>query len=56
MATLGDLERAVMDLLWDGSEALPATELRDGLSRNPAVNHGRDLALTTVLTSRSAHG
>lgn len=43
MATLGDLERSVMDLLWDSNEALNATEIRAGLA-------GKDLAATTVLT------
>lgn len=50
MATLGDLERAVMDLLWDGSAPLSAAKLRDGVNHDPAVNRGKVLALTTVLT------
>jgi predicted transcriptional regulator len=42
VASLGDLERAVMELLWSDGP-LTATELRDGLA-------GRGLALTTVHT------
>ncbi|GAA3283398.1 hypothetical protein GCM10027060_05150 [Nesterenkonia halophila] len=42
MATLGDLERSVMTLLWDGGESLSANEVRDRLDE--------DLAVTTVLT------
>jgi predicted transcriptional regulator len=55
MATLGELERAVMDLLWEHDEAITANVLRDLLSQRPAGN-GRDgsdtkeLAVTTVLT------
>ena len=43
MASLGDLERAVMDRLWSAEEPLAAAELRDGLA-------DRGLALTTVHT------
>ncbi|MEX5721833.1 BlaI/MecI/CopY family transcriptional regulator [Geodermatophilus maliterrae] len=43
MASLGDLERAVMDRLWAADGAVAATELRDALA-------GRGLALTTVHT------
>jgi predicted transcriptional regulator len=50
MATLGDLERTVMDLLWNVDDALSANELRDGLGRHGAVGEGKELALTTVLT------
>jgi BlaI family transcriptional regulator, penicillinase repressor len=55
MATLGELERAVMDLLWEHAEAITANALRDLLSQRPAGS-GRDgtdtkeLAVTTVLT------
>ncbi|MCX7521651.1 BlaI/MecI/CopY family transcriptional regulator [Microbacterium sp. STN6] len=42
MATLGDLERSVMDVLWDRDAALSANDLRDALSAQ--------LAATTVLT------
>ena len=42
MASLGELERAVMELLWSGGP-LAATELRDGLAE-------RGPALTTVHT------
>jgi predicted transcriptional regulator len=43
VASLGDLERAVMDRLWAADGPLAATELRDALA-------GRGLALTTVHT------
>ncbi|GGE77262.1 BlaI/MecI/CopY family transcriptional regulator [Nesterenkonia cremea] len=42
MATLGDLERSVMSLLWEGDTSLSANDVRDQL--------GEDLAVTTVLT------
>ncbi len=52
MATLGDLERAVMDLLWEHQEAITANVLRDLLSQRPSENNAeaRPLAVTTVLT------
>ncbi|WP_427017219.1 BlaI/MecI/CopY family transcriptional regulator [Pseudarthrobacter sp. P1] len=55
MATLGELERAVMDLLWEHPEAITANELRDLLSLRPAASNSRandtkSLAVTTVLT------
>jgi predicted transcriptional regulator len=43
MASLGDLERAVMERLWAAPHPLAATELRDALA-------DRGLALTTVHT------
>lgn len=49
MATLGDLERAVMDFLWDADSPLTANELRDLLAAPGGVD-GRELAVTTVLT------
>ena len=49
MATLGDLERSVMDLLWDGAEAQTANDLRDRLAQAHG-NDGKELAVTTVLT------
>lgn len=49
MATLGELERSVMDLLWQQPEPLTANELRDLLSLL-AASHGKELAVTTVLT------
>ena len=39
---LGDLERSVMDLLWDRPDSLTANDVRDALAG--------DLAVTTVLT------
>ena len=54
MATLGELERAVMDLLWEHPEAITANTLRDLLSLRPASTtrspDTRSLAVTTVLT------
>ena len=56
MASLGELERAVMDLLWAGQEAATANTLRDLLAlstraENGTAGHeGKDLAVTTVLT------
>ncbi|WP_394941013.1 BlaI/MecI/CopY family transcriptional regulator [Psychromicrobium sp. YIM B11713] len=49
MATLGDLERSVMDLLWQQPSPLTANELRDLLSHSEA-SQGKELAVTTVLT------
>ena len=43
MASLGELERAVMERLWAADEAVAATTLRDGLA-------DRGVALTTVHT------
>lgn len=43
METLGELERAVMDVLWNSSTPLSATDLREALTH-------RDLALTTIHT------
>ena len=53
MATLGELERATMDLLWDSPEAATANELRERLAQaNPegGAGDGRGLAVTTILT------
>ncbi|WP_207346073.1 BlaI/MecI/CopY family transcriptional regulator [Arthrobacter sp. E3] len=53
MATLGDLERAVMDLLWEHQEAITANTLRDLLSQRTSGTNSaeaRPLAVTTVLT------
>lgn len=43
MATLGELERSVMDLLWTTPAALTANDLRDAMA-------SKALATTTVLT------
>jgi predicted transcriptional regulator len=43
MASLGELERAVMDLLWSADGPVAATALREGLA-------DRGVALTTVHT------
>ena len=56
MASLGELERAVMDLLWAGQEAATANTLSDLLAKDSeaadgsAGHQGKDLAVTTVLT------
>lgn len=50
MVTLGELERTVMDLLWDSDDALSANELRDKLAATSPLVDGRELAVTTVLT------
>lgn len=43
MATLGELERAVMEILWASTESLSAYDLQEQLA-------GRELAATTILT------
>ena len=43
MATLGELERAIMDLLWANDDSLSAYDLQDALA-------DRKLAPTTILT------
>ena len=43
MATLGELERSIMELLWARDEALSAYDLQDALA-------DRKLAPTTILT------
>ncbi|MDN4596269.1 BlaI/MecI/CopY family transcriptional regulator [Leifsonia virtsii] len=48
MANLGELERAVMDALWDGDAPVTAGELRDKLAA--ARQGGKAPALTTILT------
>jgi predicted transcriptional regulator len=48
MATLGDLERSVMDVLWGASAPMSAYDLRDELAG--AREGGKALAATTVLT------
>lgn len=50
MATLGDLERTVMDLLWSTPGAVTANEVRDAIAEAPLGQAGRELAVTTVLT------
>lgn len=54
MATLGELERAVMDLLWEHPEAITANSLRDMLALRPSTDvtgeANKALAVTTVLT------
>jgi predicted transcriptional regulator len=47
MLPLGDLEKKVMEALWDSPEALTAIDLRDRLSGQEG---SRELAQTTVLT------
>jgi predicted transcriptional regulator len=57
MATLGELERAVMDLLWSQIDTaaaedagITANTLRDRLARSGSSTDGKELAVTTVLT------
>jgi len=45
MGTLGELERAVMDAVWDAPEPVTAYDIRDHLQ-----SEGRTLAVTTLLT------
>ena len=46
MSNLGDLERSVMNVLWDATEALTAYDIKDAVE----ADRGRDMAATTVLT------
>jgi predicted transcriptional regulator len=48
VANLGELERAVMDALWDGDAPITAGELRDKLTA--ARQGAKPPALTTILT------
>ncbi|GGF40543.1 BlaI/MecI/CopY family transcriptional regulator [Subtercola lobariae] len=48
MATLGDLERSIMERLWSSDEPVSAAELRDELAHKTSA--GNELALTTMLT------
>ena len=51
MASLGELERSVMEQLWSTSDASTANELRDRLAQSEGQEHeAKDLAVTTVLT------
>jgi len=52
MAALGELERSVMDLLWEGSDALTANAVRDLLASTSGSStaESKELAVTTVLT------
>jgi predicted transcriptional regulator len=53
MATLGELERAAMDVLWDAPEPLSAGDIREALNRDAGTGTagtGKELAVTTVLT------
>ncbi|WP_255657900.1 BlaI/MecI/CopY family transcriptional regulator [Aeromicrobium sp. Leaf350] len=43
----GELERSVMNVLWDADEPLSVREVQDALD---ADGSGRDLAYTTVMT------
>jgi predicted transcriptional regulator len=47
MATLGELERSVMDVLWSADESISANELRDRLDSGIGA---KEVAVTTVLT------
>lgn len=51
MATLGELERTVMDLLWENPDPVTANTLRDMLARRTdGAYESKELAVTTVLT------
>jgi predicted transcriptional regulator len=56
MLTLGDLERSVMDILWDSTDTLGPTQslsaydLQDRLAGDPTAAASKKLAATTVLT------
>jgi predicted transcriptional regulator len=50
MASLGELERSLMDVLWDTGGAVSANELRDCLAAAGAEAGKKELATTTVLT------
>jgi predicted transcriptional regulator len=50
MASLGDLERSIMELLWTSDAALTANELRDALGGLRGAESGHAVATTTVLT------
>lgn len=54
MASLGELERAVMEVLWSAHDDLTANEIKDALA---SADGERELAATTVLTvlSRLEH-
>ncbi|WP_157002658.1 BlaI/MecI/CopY family transcriptional regulator [Agromyces laixinhei] len=49
MASLGELERSVMEVLWSRDAALTANELRDELAHRGG-EPGRSVATTTMLT------
>jgi len=46
LGNLGDLERSVMDVLWDVDDALTAYDIKDAIE----ADRGREMAATTVLT------
>ncbi|RFA15629.1 transcriptional regulator [Subtercola boreus] len=48
MATLGDLERSIMERLWQSDAPVSAAELREDLEHKTSA--GKELALTTMLT------
>ncbi|MEJ3403146.1 BlaI/MecI/CopY family transcriptional regulator [Rathayibacter sp. YIM 133350] len=50
MATLGELERVVMDELWSAPDGMPAKELLERINAAAATEGRKPLALTTVLT------
>ncbi|MGI6877415.1 BlaI/MecI/CopY family transcriptional regulator [Microbacterium sp. gxy059] len=46
MGTLGDLERTVMDVMWDADTALTAYDIKEAIE----ARREREMAATTVLT------
>jgi predicted transcriptional regulator len=45
---LGELERAIMDVVWDAQAPIAATDLRDALKAS--AHDGKEPAITTVMT------
>ncbi len=48
VVNLGELERAIMDVIWDSATPLAAADLRESL--NASASQGKELAITTVMT------
>ncbi|WP_026939825.1 BlaI/MecI/CopY family transcriptional regulator [Humibacter albus] len=48
MVNLGELERAIMDVIWDATAPLAATDLREQLKAS--APGGKEPAITTVMT------
>jgi predicted transcriptional regulator len=48
VVNLGELERAIMDVVWDAPAPIAATDLRDALKAS--APHGKEPAITTVMT------
>jgi predicted transcriptional regulator len=48
VAGLGELERTIMDVIWDAQAPIAATDLRERLKASAPV--GKEPAITTVMT------